>query len=79
VRRAEDVTAELLGGASEAEVAAFRMATLQTVLHLEVTERTAVLLLYADGDGWRERVADVIPIGWGVLTGQIDLHPGGGL
>jgi hypothetical protein len=45
VQRAEDVTAELLGGASEAEASAFRMAVLQTVLHLEVEERTAILLI----------------------------------
>jgi CubicO group peptidase (beta-lactamase class C family) len=69
----------VLGGASAVEVSAFRMVTLQTVLHLEVSGRTAILLLYGDGDGWRERVADVIPVGWGAITGQIDLHPGGGL
>jgi hypothetical protein len=78
VQRAEDLTAELLGGASEAEVAAFRMATLQTVLHLECTERTALLLLYGDGDGWRARVAERCPLQWGLLTGTIARQPGTG-
>jgi hypothetical protein len=78
VVRVEDLTAEQLG-ATAPELAAFKMAALQTVLNLEITERTALLLIYGDGDGWRERVADIIPVGWGVLTGAIDLHPGGGL
>jgi hypothetical protein len=78
VQRAEDVTAEHLGGASEAEVSAFRMATLQTVLNLEIAERTAILLIYGGGDGWRERVADIIPVGWGLLAGTIARQPGVG-
>jgi hypothetical protein len=65
VARVEDITAELLGGATQLEVEAFRMATLQQVLHLEVSERTAMVLLYGDGEGWRDRVADVIPVAWG--------------
>jgi hypothetical protein len=77
VVRVEDVTTELLG-TTEAEAAAFRMAALQTVLHLECSERTAIVLLYEDGDGWRERVADIIPVGWGLLTGQIARQPGVG-
>ena len=59
VRNVEDLTAELLGGATPMELAAFRTAALETVLDLEVAERTAILLLFGDGDGWRERVADV--------------------
>jgi hypothetical protein len=78
VRTVEDLTAELLG-ATTPELAAFRMATLQTVLNLEVTGRTAMVLLYGDGEDWRERVAAIIPVGWGLVTGEIDLHPGGGL
>ena len=71
----EDLTPELLG-ATEPELAAFRVAAMQLELHLEVTERVAILVLY--GDGWRERVADLVPVQWGLVTGEIDLHPGGG-
>jgi hypothetical protein len=78
VLRVEDVTPELLG-ATERELAAFRTAALQVVLDLEVSERTAILLLYGDGDDWRERVAERVPLQWGLVTGTIDLHPGGGL
>lgn len=79
VRRVEDLTAEHLGGATERELAAFRVAALQLELHLEVAERVAIVLLYGDGDDWRERVADAVPLQWGLTDGTIDLHPGGGL
>jgi hypothetical protein len=74
----EDLTAEMLG-ATGRELAAFRVAAMQQMLQLEVSERVAILVLYGDGDDWRERVADVVPIQWGLVTGEIDLHPGGGL
>jgi hypothetical protein len=76
VRRVEDVTPELLGGATAQELAAFRMAALQQVLRLECAERTAILLLYADGDGWRERVADLVPVQWGLIEGTVARQPG---
>jgi hypothetical protein len=76
--RVEDVTPEHLGGPTPAELAAFKMAVLQQVLHPERTERTAIVLLYENGSGWRERVADIIPVGWGLLTGQIARQPGVG-
>ena len=79
VTRVEDVTPAMLGGATAQELAAFRTAALATVLDLEVAERTAILLLFGDGDGWRERVADRCSLQWGLVTGTIDLHPGGGL
>ena len=50
------------------------MACLQTVLHLECPDRTAVLLAY--GDGWRERVAGIIPLEWGLIHGTIARQPG---
>jgi hypothetical protein len=78
MRRVEDLTAAHLGDATPKELAAFRMAALQTVLHLEVTERTAMVLLYGDGHGWRERVAERVPLQWGLAGGEIDLHPGDG-
>jgi hypothetical protein len=78
VQRVEDLTADHLGGATPRELAAFRVAVLQTVLHLEVAERVALLLVYGDGD-WRERVAERVPLQWGLVTGEVDLQPGGGL
>ena len=76
VRTVEDVTPAHLGGAPPCEVAAFRVAALQLVLHLEVAERVAIVLLYGDGDGWRERVAERVPLQWGLARDAIDLHPG---
>jgi hypothetical protein len=73
----EQVTADMLGGATPPEVEAFRMAALQTVMDLEVSERTAILVLCGDGTDWRERVAELVPIGWGALTGELDLRPPG--
>jgi hypothetical protein len=78
VRTVEDVAAAHLGGATEAAVAAFRMACLQTVLHLECPERTAIVLTYGDGDDWRERVADLVPLQWGLCHGTIARQPGTG-
>jgi hypothetical protein len=48
------------------------------VLHLECLERTAILVVYGEGEGWRERVADIIPVGWGVIHGTIARQPGTG-
>jgi hypothetical protein len=79
VLRVEDLTAAHLGGASVRELVAFRVAALQLELHLEVAERVAIVLLYGDGDDWRERVADAVPLQWGLTDGSIDLHPGRGL
>jgi len=62
LRTVEDVTAAHLGGATVQELAAFRVAALETVLDLEVSERVAVLLVYGDGTDWRERVADRCPL-----------------
>ena len=44
---------------------------------LEVAERVALVLLSGDGD-WRERVAERVPLQWGLATDTdaIDLHPG---
>jgi hypothetical protein len=53
------------------------MAVLQTVLHVECLERPAIILIRGDGDDWRERVADIVPIAWGAITGQVDLRPPG--
>ena len=78
VRHVEDLTAEHLGGATERELAAFRVAAMQLELHLEVTERVAILVLLEDGD-WRENVAERVPLQWGLAHDEIDLHPGGGL
>jgi hypothetical protein len=75
VTRVEDVTPEQLGGATPMELAAFRMAALQQVLHLECPERTAVLLVYGDGD-WRERVEELVPLQWGLSHGTIARQPG---
>lgn len=75
----EDVTPALLGGATEPERAAFRMAALQTEMDLEVEERTAILLLHDDGHDRRERVAERVPLQWGssggIVRGQIELRP----
>jgi hypothetical protein len=79
VHRVEDLTAEHLGGATERELAAFRVAAMQLELHLEVEERTAILVLLEDDAGWREAVADRVPLQWGLAHDEIDLHPGGGL
>ena len=46
------------------------------MLHLEVAERTAIVLLYGDGGEWRERVAERVPLQWGLARDEIDLHPG---
>ena len=54
------------------------MAAFQQVLRLECTERTAILLLYADGDDWRERVADLVPVQWGLVQGTVARQPGTG-
>jgi hypothetical protein len=54
VVRVEDVTAEVLGGASEQEVAAFHVAAFAAMQALEVPERIACLLMYGDGHDWRE-------------------------
>jgi hypothetical protein len=78
VVRVADVTPAPLGGATKREVAAFRVAALQLERHLEVAERVAIVLLYGDGDDWRERVAEAVPLQWGLTDGTIDLHPGGG-
>ena len=75
VRRVEDLTAAHLGGATGRELAAFRVAALQLEVHLEVAERVAIVLLYGDGD-WRERVAERVPLQWGLAQDEIDLHPG---
>jgi hypothetical protein len=77
VLRVEDLTAEHLGGATRRELAAFRVAALQLELHLEVAERVAIVLRYGDGT-WRERVAERVPLQWGLAYDEIDLHPGGG-
>ena len=77
VLRVEDLTAEHLGGATPRELAAFRMAALQLELHLECSERTAILVLLEDAD-WRERVAERVPLQWGLAHDEIDFHPGGG-
>jgi len=73
--RVEDLTPEHLSGATPRELAAFRVAALQLELHLEVSERVAIVLLYGDGTDWRERVADAVPLQWGLTDGTIDLHP----
>ena len=64
-----------LGGATPRELAVFRVAALQLELHLEVTERVARVLRYGDGN-WRERVAERVPLQWGLARDEIDLHPG---
>ena len=79
VVRVEDLTAAHLGGATPRELAAFRVAALQLELHLEVEERVAILVLLEDDAGWREAVAERVPLQWGLATDAIDLHPGGGL
>ena len=78
VAHVRDLTPEHLGGATPRELAAFRMAALQTVLHFEVAERVALLLVYGDGTDWRETVAAAVPLQWGLVTGEVDLHPGTG-
>jgi hypothetical protein len=77
IRTVEDLTPEPLG-ATAPELAAFRVAAVQVDLDLGVTERTAILLRYGDGTDWRERVTDLVPVRWGLVTGEIDLPPGGG-
>ena len=77
VLRVEDLTAEHLGGATPRELAAFRMAALQMELHLEVEERVAILVLLEDDAGWREAVAERVPLQWGLAHDEIDLHPPG--
>jgi len=79
VQRVDDLTAAHLGGATERELAAFRVAAMQLELHLECSERTAILVLLEDDAGWREAVAERVPLQWGLAHGEIDLHPGGGL
>jgi hypothetical protein len=79
VRRVEDLTSEHLGGATPQELAAFRVAAMQLELHLEVEERVAILVLLQDDAGWREAVAERVPLQWGLAHDEIDLHPGGGL
>jgi len=78
VVRVEDLIAENLGGATPREPAAFRVAAMQMELHLECSERVAILVLLEDGD-WRENVAERVPLQWGLAHDEIDLHPGGGL
>ena len=77
VQHVEDLTTAHLGGATQPELEAFRMAVLQQVLHLEIPERSAILLLYGDGEDWRERVAERVPLQWGMVTGEIDVRPPG--
>ena len=55
------------------------MAALQLELHLECSERTAILVLLGDDAGWREAVAERVPLQWDLAHDEIDLHPGGGL
>jgi len=78
VRTVEAVPPAHLGGATPRELAACPVAALQLELHLEVAERVALLVLSGDGTDWRERVAEAVPLQWGLTDGSIDLHPGGG-
>ena len=50
------------------------MAALQLELRPEITERGAIVLLYGDGR-WRERVAERVPLQWGLARDESDLHP----
>jgi hypothetical protein len=69
VVRVEDVTAARLGSATPRELAAFRMAAMQMELHLECSERVAILVLLEDDHGWREAIAERVPLQWGPGTG----------
>ena len=77
VQHVEDLTTEHLGGATQPELEAFRMAAMQLELHLECSERVAILVLLEDGD-WRENVAERVPFSEGSPTARSTCTPAGG-